>query len=181
MVGRFISTMCIIKFISYILWPSQNIWTLQLCLPCSKAAISALMFKFFILPDSTYNYNYSCTHKNIEEKSISVLQQSLSVEVRRSKATMIGHKGHKEAKTRLCTLNCRLYRYLLDCKVGLLTCVHCKSVMYWALGKLGVHQAWKFWCTIELGDFLFDWFTPATVVIHQTKNWQIPPLGTAAQ
>ena len=63
---------------------------------------------------------------------------------------MIGHKGHKEAKTRLCTLSCRLYRYLLDCKVGLLTCVHCKSVMYRALGKLGVHQAWKFWCTIEL-------------------------------
>ena len=165
MVGRVTSTMCII----------------QLCLPCPKAAISALMFKFFILRVCTYNYNYSCTHKNIEEKSISVLQQSLSVEVRRSKATMIGHKGHKEAKTRLCTLSCRLYRYLLDCKVGLLTCVHCKSVMYWALGKLGVHQAWKFWCTIELGDFLFDWFTPATVVIHQTKNWQIPPLGTAVQ
>ena len=81
-----------------------------------------------------YNYKYSCTHKNIEEKSISVLQQSLSVEVRRSKATMIGHKGHKEAKTRLCTLNCRLYRYLLDCKVWLLACVHR------ALGKLGEYK-----------------------------------------
>ena len=136
MVGRVTSTMCII----------------QLCLPCPKAAISAFMFKFFILPVSTYNYNYSFTHKNIEEKSISVLQQSLSVEVRRSKATMIGHKGHKEAKTRLCTLSCRLYRYLLDCKVGLLACVHCKSVKHQALGKLGVHQAWKCWCTTELWD-----------------------------
>ena len=106
MVGRVTSTMCII----------------QLCLSCPKAAISALMFKFFILPLSTYNYNYSCTHKNIEEKSISVLQQSLSVEVRRSKATMIGHKGHKEAKTRLSTLSCRLYRYLLDCKVRQIGC-----------------------------------------------------------
>ena len=93
---------------------------IQLWLPCPKVAISALMFKSFVLPVSTYNYNYGYTHKNIEEKSISVLQQSLSVEVRRSKATMIGHKGHKEAKTRLCTLSCRLYRYLLDCKVGLL-------------------------------------------------------------
>ena len=85
--------------------------------------------------------------------SISVLQQSLSVEVRRSKATMIGHKGHKEAKTRLCTLSCRLYRYLLDCKFGLLACVHCKSVMHRALGKLGVHQFRKCWCTTELWDF----------------------------
>ena len=140
--GRVTSTMCII----------------QLCLPCPKAAISAFMFKFFILPVSTYNYNYGCTHKNIEEKSISVLQQSLSVEVRRSKATMIGHKGHKEAKTRLCTLSCRLYRYLLDCKVGLLACVHCKwspckSVMHLALGKLDIHQAWKRLYTTELWDF----------------------------
>ena len=144
------------------------------------------MFKFFILPDSTYNYNYSCTHKNIEEKSISVLQQSLSVEVRRSKATMIGHKGHKEAKTRLCTLSCRLYMYLLDCKVGLLACSTVKNQWCTEL------QANWVWCSpsldmlvhywiVGLSSFLFDWFTPATAVIHLTKNWQIPPLGNVVQ